>query len=189
MKKCIAVIICFVMALTYANAQFSLTLLGGMNLAKVTETKDITDVDNRLGYHIGALPEIMLGENIAIGLEAQYTTKGFKDVTDDAEFKINYLDLIPQVNLTLTKFLKLGAGLQYGLKVDELTKDMDDDWANTTKNAIFKKEDSGIRLKATLQFTSSLSVYGAYNIGLSKIGVDNDVKNQNIQVGIGLKLI
>ena len=157
----------------------------------------------KLGYQLGAWASLDFGAiaNVGIQPEILYSQSNSRlstsiediygniQVTGDSAIKLNYLTIPVLLRIKVSKLLTLNAGPQFGILMDKNQ--------NLEENgkAAFKSGDLSGVLGAQVNL-GSLFAYGRYSIGLSDnnnlgatdAGSSDKWKNQQIQLGIGLKL-
>lgn len=194
MKK--SIIISFLLfSANWGFAQpFTLGVKAGANMNKISGQEFKSGYE--LGYHVGFFAEIGLSKKIGLQPELiwnQVNTKkasgsstpltGWQDNT--STIKLQYLTVPLLLRINLTNSITFHAGPQYGILINQNNST----WANT-KEAI-KNGDLQLVSGLALNF-SSIRIYGRYNIGLNNISdVQNsdNWKSQQLQVGIGFKLL
>lgn len=190
-------------AMLVASASFSqglhLGVKGGANLSKI-DGMAFKDGYN-LGYQLGAFMEVDFSKNVGIQPEllwSQTNTKysqEFKDTYEDIpgalnplgndKVKLNYLSIPILLRLNAGKMLTFHAGPSFSVLTST-----DQNLIEEGKSA-FKNGDVGGVLGAQINL-GTLRVYGRYTFGLSDISDfsnSNDWKNQQIQIGLGIKVL
>lgn len=180
--------------------QISLNFSSGMNYSncKFEEFESLSP-KGRFGYFIGIAPSYQISEKIQFRVDFQYSLKGFNTGIENnlipSDFRYEYLDIIPEVEFLLQRYLALGIGVNYGIKVNEQIKVSNGDWSEPIVETI-NSTDFGLICKLETHF-KSLFGFVRYNIGLKNIAegvftdengqINEDVKqlNRNLQIGIG----
>ncbi len=194
MKKFLLSTLAIVLVTVTTKAQsFALGAKLGANLTKI-DGQSFND-GYKLSFQAGAFVELDFGKKLGIQPEllfSQTTSKtvqgtaaigqGLKENTD---FKLNYLSIPVLLRYNVSKLVTIHVGPQFGILMNK------DESVTTNGQNAFKSGD--LSAVAGLQLNlSSFRIYGRYNVGLSNI---NDVtssdkwKSQQIQVGVGLKLL
>ena len=172
---------------------------GGKIGANLTKIDGVSFSDAyELNYHLGAFAEIDFSKNWGIQPEllfSQTTSKvdsGFHSVYSEApsslinsDVKLNYLNIPILLRINAGSLLTFHVGPQFSVLVNH-----DENLLNNGKDA-FKKGDLAAVLGAQVNI-SKLRIYGRYNIGLYNISdVDNPNKwkNQQLQLGVGFKIL
>jgi hypothetical protein len=179
-----------------SNAQgFRLGAKAGANLTKISGKSFNEEFD--LGYHLGGFAEIDFSKKLGIQPEVLFNqvnakrSSGFNSIYTNlsdpnaaSDIKLNYLSIPVLLRYNVGKMLTLNVGPQFGILIDK--------HETLLKNGqqAFKTGDFGMVGGATINL-GALRVYGRYNIGLRNINdIDNrdEWKNQQLQLGVGLKL-
>lgn len=144
-----------------------------------------------LGFQLGGFAEIDISKKIGIQPELLWNQSKLDTVLNaDYQFKskdinLNYLTIPILLRYNVAKILTLHAGPQFGILLNK-DKTLLEDGRNA-----FKSGDFSMILGAQLN-VGSFRIHGRYNIGLTNLNdIDNKDKwkNQQIQLGVGLKLL
>lgn len=190
MKKLLFSAFLFSLFAVSANAQgFHLGVKAGGNLTKI-EGQSFND-GFKLSYQAGAFAEIDFSKTLGVQPELLFSQTQTKTTTfngnlsPNTDAKLNYLSIPLLLRINAGKLLTFHIGPQYSILLNN-----DNTLLANGKDA-FKTGDfsmvGGLQLNL-----KTLRVYGRYNIGLSNINdIDNKEswKSQQIQLGIGLKII
>ncbi|MBN9295714.1 MAG: porin family protein [Filimonas sp.] len=179
-----------------SNAQ-SFHLIGklGANFSKV-DGQSFKD-GFQLGYVLGGSAEIDFNKTIGIQPELlfnQTNTKASNNPGDALGYKpgdnvhLNYLTVPVLLRLNATPLLTFNVGPQFGILLNN--------HKTTAGNAIdaFKGGDVSLALGAQINL-KMLRVFGRYSFGLSDVKNVSDAvdqsnwKNQQIQLGLGIKIL
>ena len=198
MKKRIVGMLCVVFCVTMAQAQ-RLDFGGkvGANLTKIDGTKFKEGFE--LNYQLGFFGEIDFTKRFGIQPEVLFSqststidTNGFKSVYQNApgallkkDVKLNYLNIPLLLRINAGKFLAFNVGPQFSVLINN------SDNLFTNGKTAFKSGDLAAVFGAQVNI-SKLRIYGRYNIGLNDINDLDDShkwKNQQIQLGVGIKLL
>jgi hypothetical protein len=188
MKKILLFTMVFVGAYSFANAQVSGGIKGGLNFANVNTDGD---PDGKTGYHVGAFLNIGLG-GISLQPEFLYSVKGAED------FDLTYIEIPILLKKNFAKVINIHLGPQFGI----LTKaEMDLGFGSEDVKSNFKGSDISVVFGGGVDLPMGLSAGIRYIIGLSDINDDFDfdlgfsatpnvaeVKNKTFQVYLGYKL-
>ena len=173
MKNYLLIFTFFVLC-NWSYAQPSFGFRAAVNNSSL-DFKNTPTVDNedRNGLAFGFFVEYTINDRFSIMPEVQYSAEGGKEEV----LRANYIYAPIQLRLNISDNFKVGLGPQLGLKT----------WSHEDnfRNLVF----SGI---AGLQYNISeiFFVDLRYNYGFSNVfdkEFDHEAKNQNIQIGIGLK--
>jgi hypothetical protein len=174
--------------------QFRLGVKGGTNVYKVDgySFKD----QFKYGYHLGGFMEIKMGRKLELQPEVlfnQFSTRldsNYKSIYQNVfnpsqgSIKLNYLSIPLILDYKLASFLRLQAGPQFGVLIDQNRSLLQNG------GDAFKRGDLSMLAGAELHIMK-LRLTGRYAIGLSNI---NDIDNQDkwtsrgFQVSVGLAL-
>ncbi len=196
MKKIILSLSFLLTFVAVTNAQgFRLGAKAGANLTKLSGIPFKEEFD--LGYHLGGFAEIDFSKKLGIQPEVLFNqvnakrSSGFNSIYTNlsnpaatSDIKLSYLSIPILLRYNVGKMLTLNAGPQFGILVDKHETLLENG------QEAFKNGDFGMVGGVTINL-KALRVYGRYNIGLANINdLDNSDqwKNQQLQLGIGLKL-
>lgn len=197
MKRILLSVLTVFAAVSIANAQaFHFGGKAGANMTKI-DGQSFKD-GYELGYQLGGFVEIDFNKNIGIQPEllfSQTNTKvasGFKDIYENIDnalvgdkVKLSYLSIPVLLRINAGELLTFHAGPQFSILMNSNETLLDNG-----KDA-FKKGDLAAVVGAQVNL-KAFRIYGRYNIGLSDINdIDNQDKwkNQQIQLGIGIKIL
>ena len=206
MKYIMSLIFCFYMV-TNAHSQFQLHGGAGLNLSNIN-VGDIPEgftwikTETATNFFISARPEFKLTEKWSVGIDVQFSRKGYfqKDPinNESSDRRIQYFDLLPQVQYKIVNPIYVYAGLGLGFRMSESFK-VADAWQKA-ENEISTPTDAsylfGLRvfpmnkLSVHLQFAGSLVDF--YNLDYTDlIGESIDLRSrlQNFQFGVAYRLL
>lgn len=168
----------------------------GANLTKIDGVKFKDGYE--LSYHVGAFLELDFNKNWGIQPEilfSQTTSKidsGFAAIYNNIgsdlikkDVKLNYLTIPVLLRINAGSLLTFNVGPQFGILMNKNVSL----WENG--KSAFKGGDFAAVVGAQLNI-SKLRIYGRYNIGLANISdIDNSNKwkNQQLQLGVGFKIL
>lgn len=171
----------------------SFGIKGGVNFATVTGD-DFDSPDSRTSFHVGALAEFPLAEIFSIQVEALYSGQGFKydfqvplGENEEVEYQLDYINVPVLAKVYVMQGLSLEVGPQFSFKVnEEIDGDPTDDEGDVNLN---EAEDFEVGLAAGITFETQMGLFatGRYNMGLTEIVKDTDIKNSVFQIGVGYK--
>lgn len=187
----------------HMNAQIKLLVGGGANFSNISISNvDFVKPNTATNYFLSARPELGLTNNLNIGLDIQFSRKGYNfdimDSQDIAGYRFQYLDLIPQAQYKIIKELAFYGGLGLAIRLSEKYK-INDVW----KEAAYKINNTsdftyivGVRLfpinKLTfhLQYASSLtSISNLEFVNNQGHTVENaKILLKNLQLGIAYQI-
>jgi hypothetical protein len=144
------------------------------------------------GYVAGGYVDIGFNKNWGIQPELIFSqtntttvNSGNVELQTPKDLHLNYMNIPVLLNINASKLLTLQVGPQFSILMNK------DQSITENGEAAFKGGDFAAVLGAQLNF-GALNVYGRYNIGLSDISDvtnQNKWKSQNIQVGIGFRIL
>jgi hypothetical protein len=170
-----AILITGIASAQHGNApegHVSLGIKGGLNLYNINNDNNST-YDQITGYHFGLLGHIHLKNPWAIQPELVYSTQGAK--SGDANYELGYINVPVLIQYMFDNGFRLQAGPQVGFLVSADNKD--------ELNPI----EFGVSFGVSYVVPSTgFGIDARYNLGLSNINKDSDVKstNRGIQLGI-----
>ena len=193
MKKAILLSFLFVMAISHSvYGQVKLDISTGINISNAEfKNSDLFSfpTDSRTGFFLGVSPSFPLNEKVNLNVDFQFSQKGF----DGLDY--SYLDIIPEIEFKVLPFLKLGVGLNYGIKVINEFRGLnlngmavDFDFIDST--------DFGLTGKIKANYKKWF-VFLRYNYGLKNILAEDftdengdpiegiKLINKNFQIGVG----
>lgn len=181
----VAILLMAASAPTFAQAQFSLGLKGGLNFANL----DVSDIPgtykNRTGYHLGAFALLKFA-NVGIQPEIIYSEQGAK-VKDpnlsSFESNFSYVNIPIMLKLYTIAGLNLQVGPQFGFLTSA------ESGGQSVKDQL-KGSDFSVGLGAGWDFPFGLSLDVRYNLGISDVSdvAAAQIKNQVWQVSAGFKV-
>ena len=191
MKKIIlsALAVIAISSLTMAQG-FHLGAKAGANLGKIDGSSFKSEFN--LGYQVGGFAEIDFTKGFGIQPEVLFSQTN-TTVTDEPlsglkpgeKISLNYLNVPILLRLNASKLLTINLGPQFSVLTNN---------HKTTAGNIgdaFKGGDLAMVAGAQINL-GALKLYGRYNIGLNninEIGDQQKWKNQQIQFGLGLRLL
>ncbi len=168
----------------------------GANLTKIDGVK-FSD-GYKLNYQLGFFAEIDFNKNWGIQPEVLFSQNsstvdsGFRATYENLpgqlfkrNVKLNYLNIPVLLRINAGKLLTFNVGPQFSVLVN------DNENLLSNGKAAFKSGDFAAVVGAQINI-SKLRIYGRYNIGLADISdIDNQNKwkNQQLQLGVGFKIL
>ena len=175
------------------NAQgFHLGLKGGVNLGKV-DGESFSQGFNT-GFQLGGYAQIDFSKYLGIQPELLFNQTNTKydtssqqifNLQNGSNISLNYLSVPVLLRINPSKLLTLNVGPQYSILLNNHQTIL-----QNSENA-FKSGDFSVVLGAQINL-GGINVYGRYNIGLaniSDINTESSWKSEQIQLGIGLRLL
>lgn len=165
----------------FASAQLvQFGIKGGANFSNIESNERKYDFDTRTSYHFGALLEIRIFDNLSFQPEVLYSVQGAKVEKgislDEVELKYVNVPMMLKFYL-ISDRLSLEAGPQFGF----LTND------NLERKIETESFDFAIAGGLGIDITRHLFIQARYIAGMSEFSEKAKLKNQNIQVSLGLK--
>ncbi|MBK6664733.1 MAG: TonB-dependent receptor [Saprospiraceae bacterium] len=206
MKYIMSLIFCFYMV-TNAHSQFQLHGGAGLNLSNIN-VGDIPEgltwikTEAATNYFLSVRPEFKLSDRWSVGIDVQFSRKGYfqndSNNNESSDLRIQYFDLLPQVQYKIANPISVYAGLGLGFRLSESFK-VEDAWQKA-ENEISTPTDAsylvGLRvfpmnkLSVHLQFAGSLVDF--YNLELTnQFGESLDLRTrlQNFQFGVAYRIL
>lgn len=158
-----------------ANAQFKFGVKGGLNISKLSVSKDILRSDNQTGFFIGPMAEFTIPiVGLGVDVAALYNQSGVATVSG-SEGEVNSTLKTVEIPINLKWTFGLGstagvyvaAGPQFGFNVgDRIIQDIYE----------FKKNNTTFNVGAGVKLIRHLQIGVNYNFGLSRVAsiIGND---------------
>lgn len=157
---------------------------GGVNLA--TLQPDLNDPATRTSFHLGAMVEIPLMDQLVLHPELLYSAQGVKDESDDDEIiKLDYLTLPVLARYYVSDAFCIEAGPQFGIV---LSAEGEDDGDTFDLKDATKSTDIGLAFGLGYTLDSGLNFGARYYFGgdVNDDASDSDkIKNNVFQFSIG----
>jgi hypothetical protein len=144
-----------------------------------------------LGYQLGGFMELDFSKSLGIQPEVLFSQASTKttsfngNLTPNTEAKLSYLSIPVLLRINTSKLVTLHVGPQYSIMLNN-DKTLVQNGSDAFKSGAFA-------MVAGIQFNlNAFRIYGRYNIGLTNLNdIDNkeEWKSQQIQVGLGLKIL
>ena len=164
------------------NVQFGVK--AGVNLA--TLSGDVSDLDSRFSFHLGAVAEIPLSEVFSVQPELLYSGQGFK--AGDDVVKLDYINLPIMAKYYVADGFSIEAGPQIGYMLSAKSE-IDDEGDVGYEYQLF---DFGVNIGLGYKPNSELNLGIRYNWGLASIVNwfdeffnDEKISNSVLQISIG----
>lgn len=185
MKKSILIIaILFIGATSFAqnSNNVQLGVRGGANFATVAGD-DYDSPDSRTSFYLGLLAEAPLSDHVSLQPEVYYSGQGF-DV-DNAQFKVDYIQVPLLLKFYIADGLNIQAGPQFGFKVnEEFDFDPNEDSGSFDTDSVNDFDFQGAA-GVEYKFPSGFFIQGRYSYGFSEMVEDVDVHNSVFSAGLG----
>jgi Outer membrane protein beta-barrel domain len=185
------------------QAQFRIYGGGGANFSNIDfKNVELPEINGATNYFISVRPEIGLTEQFSVGLDIQFSQKGYYyDNVINAPvdgYRFAYLDLIPQVQYRFIKPLALFGGVGIGIRTSE-KYNIGDVWREA-KDKLSNSSDFSYVVGLRIFLFKKLNLHAQFAGGLgSFVNVeftdqnglpvaDISSKLNNIQIGIGYQI-
>lgn len=187
------------------TAQFNIGFKAGVNLAKQKFDGQGFSIspDNRLGFQVGAMAEVGLGQNLAIQPEVLFIQKGFKAEFDDpftgektkSVLTLNHVEVpllvkykIPSTGIGF--FFTGGPALGYAASGKsefdgESSKIEDEDWEGYNRFEFGAHVGTGVLIPTG---AGAVSIDVRYILGISNLNGDESDDTKAFNRGIGLSI-
>ena len=173
-QRCLVVL--FFIQMSYAQSvQFGIK--AGANYANVTGSKINTNAI--INYHAGIVAKIGLTKGLSFQPELLYTTQGASYETALADYKneLGYIVIPAMLQIHLSKSITLDMGPQVGFLLNE-KNNFDVQKSNTF--------DASANAGLGLKITNSIFAQARYCVGLTKLQPNSDIKNNVVQLSLGI---
>ncbi len=186
MKFCLIAVASFILMTGTVLAQHSnIGIKGGLNVYNIA-AENGSDLDSKLGIHLGLLGHIHLTEQFALQPELVFSGQGAKFMSGGSEtsLNLNYINVPILLQYMFDNGFRIQAGPQVGFLASANLKT-----GNTTTNVSdnYKSIDLGLGVGASyIHIPSSVGVDLRYNHGLSNINenTNNVSRNRGFQLGL-----
>ncbi len=167
------------------KGHINLGIKGGINLYNIHNDNAAT-YDPKIGFNLGLLGHIHVAKHFALQPEIQYSAQGAKytDVNGDNKINLNYINVPVLLQYMWDNGFRIQAGPQAGILVSAKSKNND----NTVdiKNN-FKPLDMGVSFGASyIHPSTGVGIDARYNLGLSNINENSDLKSTNRGLQVSL---
>lgn len=179
MRKIVLLLGFMCLPLLTAEAQMlKFGLKAGVNFSDFggSDAKNI-DTEMLTGFHVGALVEFNLMENLSLQPEIMYSSKGAK-IKDFDDVNLNYITVPVLAKFyVITDKLSLEAGPQFSFLINESVPDQFES----------KSFDFAAVGGLGFQFTENFFAQARYVAGLTDTTSDAKITNQVIQLSLGYR--
>ena len=171
----------FVAFVSNTNAQdVKFGIKGGLNVATLRINN--LDADSRLGFHFGAVAELELSDRFSLQPEILYSEFGAKET--DETLKADYISIPIMAKYYVVDGFSFEAGPQFSFLVnDEL--EVVGPVGGAVLNPQVKNFDFSLNLGMGYQFKGGIFFQTRYNLGLTNVQDNPDVKNGVLQLSLG----
>jgi len=182
MKK-LLVLVTGIFFLGNVNAQdVEFGVKAGVNFANVEGASP--SLDTRTGFHIGVISELSLSDKFSVQPELIYTAQGAK-LKDVGTSQIDYLAIPIMAKYYIAENLSIEAGPQVSFLVNDVVKYDDSSISDTDVGA--ESFDFGFNFGLGYKFNNGLFAQARYNLGVTPVEENPDVKNRVFQLSVGYR--
>ncbi len=154
----------------------SIGIKGGVNVYNI-HNDNSTTYDSKVGFNLGVLGHIHVAKHLAIQPEIEYSAQGAKYTTGNGSIKLNYVNVPVLFQYMWDNGFRLQAGPQAGLLIS--AKSEIDNNTVDIKDAM-KPIDLGVSFGAGyIHPATGIGIDARYNLGLSNINKNSDMKSTN----------
>jgi len=157
---------------------------GGINVANI-DVQQGSDLDAKIGIHLGGLAHIHLSEHFALQPELMYSNQGAEQISGSTEYKmkLHYVNVPVLLQFMTGSGFRLQTGPQVGVLVSAKSKVND---TETDVDDSYKTPDFSWAFGASYVTRKGLGFDARYNLGLSNINDirGNKYKNRVFQFGL-----
>ncbi|MBP2830745.1 PorT family protein [Aquimarina sp. U1-2] len=182
--------------LTFAQEsgnKFQFGARAGVNFSTVTGD-DFEDPNSRTSFYAGLVAETFITEKFALQGEVFYSGQGFDvdavtfnglEVTPDAEFQIDYIQVPILAKIYLIDGLNIHAGPQFGFKInEEYDTDPTGDGGDFDTDRI-RDFDFQVAAGAEYKLNGGFFIQARYTYGFTDVIEDSNVNNSTFSAGLG----
>jgi hypothetical protein len=160
------------------KGHINIGIKGGVNFYDINNDNNV-NYDSKVGFNIGLLGHIHVAKHFALQPEIQYSAQGAKYTNNNGNNKINlnYINVPVLLQYMWDNGFRLQAGPQAGILVSAKSENN----GNTVdiKNNI-KSLDLGLSFGASyIHPSTGVGIDLRYNLGLSNINENSDLKSTN----------
>ncbi|MFD2567126.1 porin family protein [Pseudotenacibaculum haliotis] len=182
MKKLLFVMLLGAFAMNMNAQEVKLGLKTGLNIANIRVNS--LDADSRTGFHFGAIAELQLTDRFSIQPEVLYSQFGAEEESES--LRINYISIPIMAKYYIVDGFSFEAGPQFSfLANDEL------EVFSPIGSGVFNPEvnsfDLALNLGMGYQFNGGIFFQARYNLGLTNVQSNPDVKNGALQLSLGYR--
>ena len=166
-----------------STSQIKFGIKAGINLASVSGD-DVDDVAMLVSFHGGATVNIPFGGMWAFNPEVFFSGQGWKEDGGDGKVTTGNINIPLLLQYRNPSGFYAELGPQIGFLLSAKEKEGDEDAVDIKD--FFKSTDFALALGLGYQTKSGFGFGARYNLGLSSVIDDSDVKAHNSVINIGL---
>lgn len=176
MKKLVLLALLLTAGLTQAQS-VTFGIKGGANFSTIDGKMGGKNLDYKTGYHVGAIMDIGLFRILDIQPEILYSTQGAKVEDGGKDIELNYINVPIMLKLGLVPgVVNLEIGPQFGLLIDK----------NISKTYEAESFDYALAGGLGVDIGDIFFIQARYVAGLSEFSKKAELKNNTIQLSVGL---
>jgi len=167
------------------KGHINIGIKGGANFYNINNDNNVT-YDSKIGFNLGILGHIHVAKHFALQPEIQFSTQGVKYTIANSttNYNLNYVNVPVLIQYMWDNGFRLQVGPQAGLLISAKSKNND----NTVdiKNNL-KPLDLGVSFGASyIHPSTGVGIDARYNLGLSNINENSDLKSTNRGLQVSL---
>jgi len=160
------------------KGHINIGIKGGANFYNINNDNNVT-YDSKIGFNLGLLGHIHVAKHFALQPEIQYSAQGAKYTNNlgDNKINLNYINVPVLLQYMWDNGFRLQAGPQAGILVSAKSKN-NDNKVDIKNN--YKPLDLGVSFGASyIHPSTGVGIDARYNLGLSNINENSDLKSTN----------
>jgi hypothetical protein len=178
MKKIIlSAFVLLLLNVAFAQPGVHFGIKGGVNFADLKDENN-SNTDAKTGFNAGALAHIHLTKSFAIQPEVVYSAQGAEYA--NGKLKLNYINIPVLAQYMFANGFRLQTGPQLGI----LTTSEFKSGSTETDVDNLKNTDVAWSFGASYLSNIGLGIDGRYNLGLTDVSKNAELKNRVWQVGL-----
>jgi hypothetical protein len=180
MKK-VSTIFLLLTSVYVANAQVSLGVKAGVNLADFGG-KDANGLSSKTGFNVGGIVNISVNEKIKVQPEILFSAEGTK--SSAAKFNPNLINIPVMLQYNFYKGLYAETGPQFGIITSFKVKPNGSSSSINVKDS-YKSSNFSWGVGVGYKLESNIGINARYNLGLTSIAKGSaDLKINNFAIGV-----
>lgn len=200
MKKIITMLFLLMISMQLQAQDWNFGVKGGVNFASFTGSDaDDFQIENRTGFHVGALTGFKFSPSVGAQLEVMYNTLGGKadlllvddlgnEIPGEATFKLEYISVPVLVQYFPLQDLSLETGPQISF---ETTSEVEAESEGEKISLGLEDETSSVDFAWVFgvgyELPYNLLLQGRYMLGLSDVYDETNMKHSVLQISVGLR--
>lgn len=177
MKKIIfSALMLLLLNVAFAQHAVQFGIKGGVNFANLKDENNSSDA--KTGFNAGALAHIHLSKSFALQPEVVYSAQGAEYA--NGKMRLNYINIPVLAQYMFGNGFRLQTGPQLGILT---TSEFKSGHAETDVDNL-KNTDVAWSFGASYLSNMGLGIDGRYNLGLTDVSKNSDLKNRVWQLGL-----